>query len=215
MAGDIVFSGGDRFGGGATFGPNVHFGPGTVFDGTEVFSKVPSLRRRAPLQSAMTNQPADSGASWTRSPSASEKARRGFRLHARMRIGFTFGLDRTWSRRTHRHSCKKPGARAPLIHGPAVRACQLCGKQCQSSAGCAPETGSVAGYRMRPASGESCDVSLLLGVCELAAVVSGITSREGGASSGLRSAAFSRWSLLAVRSHFSARALLTAKESAN
>ena len=102
-------------------------------------------------------------------------------------------------------------------HPCACHACQRCKKPCQSPAGCAPETGSVAGYRMRPASGESCGVSLLLllGVCELAAVGSGIPSREGGASSGLRRAASSLWSLLAVRSHSSARASLAANESAH
>ncbi len=70
---------------------------------------------------------------------------------------------------------------------------------------------------MRPASGEGCDVLLLvlLRGCELAAVGSSISAREGGASSRLRRAAFSRSRLLAVRSHSSARALLTAKEFAN
>ena len=109
---------------------------------------------------------------------------------------------------------QKPGTRAPLMYAPAVGACHLCEKPCQSPAGCAPETGSVAGYRMRPASGESCAV-LLLRVCELAAVGPGISSRAGGASSGLRRTAVSLWSLLAVRSHFSARASLAANESAH
>ena len=118
---------------------------------------------------------------------------------------------------------QKPGTRAPLMHAPAVRARQLCEKPWQSPAGCAPEIGSVAGYRMPPASGESCGVSLLLLLrgCELAAVSSGISSREGGASSGLRRAAISRWSSFAVRSdsssspaRASARASLAAKESA-
>ena len=67
---------------------------------------------------------------------------------------------------------------------------------------------------MRPASVESCAVLLLLlRGRELAAVGSGISSRAGGASSGLRRAASSLWSLLAVRSHSSARASLAAKES--
>ena len=80
---------------------------------------------------------------------------------------------------------------------------------------------------MRPALAESCAVWLLLLLlllrgCELAAVGAGISAREGGASSRLRRAAFSSWSLLAVRSHSSsfpvrasARALLAAEESAH
>ena len=110
---------------------------------------------------------------------------------------------------------QKPGTRAPLMYAPAVGACHLCEKPCQSPAGCAPETGSVAGYRMEPASGESCDVLLLLlRGCELVAVDSGISSREDGASSGLRRAEISSCRLLAVRSHSSAPASLAAKESA-
>lgn len=69
---------------------------------------------------------------------------------------------------------------------------------------------------MKPASGESCDVLLLLlRGCELAAVDSGISSREDDPSSGLWRGKISSCSLLAVRSHSSARASLAAKESAH
>ncbi len=118
-------------------------------------------------------------------------------------------------------------APAKARHSGPTHACarQLSEEACQSPEGCAPVTGSVAGYGFRPASGESCAVWLLLLLlcgCELAAVGAGISAGEGGASSRLRRAAFSSWRLLAVRSHSSsfparasARASLAAKESAH
>jgi hypothetical protein len=72
---------------------------------------------------------------------------------------------------------------------------------------------------MRPESGESFDVwSLLLSGWELPAVDSGMSSGEGGASSRLRRAVFSRRRLLAVRSNsssFPARASARASLAAN
>ncbi len=146
---------------------------------------------------------------WTRDTNASEASPicvPSSSVHADLG---TCGLDRTRWRRTHRRSCKSPA----LMYAPA---CQRCEKPCQSPAGCAPETGSVAGYRMEPASGESCDVLLLLlRISEPAAVGLGISLREGGASSRLRRAAFSSCRLLAMRSQSSACASLPAKESAH
>jgi hypothetical protein len=122
---------------------------------------------------------------------------------------------------------QEPGIRNPPNTAPAMREMNATSAMSptQWPAGCAPKTGSVAGYGMRPASAESCAVWLLLLLlcgCELAAVGAGISAGEGGASSRLRRAAFSSWRLLAVRSHSSsfparasARASLAAKESAH
>ena len=121
---------------------------------------------------------------------------------------------------------QKPGTRNPPNNAPAMHECNSAMSPTQWPAGCAPNTGSVAGYGMRPALAESCAVWLLLLLllrgCELAAVGAGISAREGGASSRLRRAAFSRWRLLAVRSNSSslparasARASLAAEESAH
>ena len=83
---------------------------------------------------------------------------------------------------------QKPGTRA------LDSACMPTLREPMRVEGCAPETGSVAGYALRPWSGGSCAVwlLLLLRVCELAAVGSGISSREGAASNRLRRATFSR-----------------------
>ncbi len=120
---------------------------------------------------------------------------------------------------------QQPGIRNPPNNAPAIHEMNatLARSPSQWPAGCAPKTGSVAGYGMRPALAESCAVwLLLLRVCELAAVGSGSSSEKGGASSRLRRAAFANWSLLAVRSNSSsfparasARASLAAEESAH
>ena len=120
---------------------------------------------------------------------------------------------------------QKPGIRNTPNNAPARREMSATSARSPSQwpAGCAPKTGSVAGYGTRPALAESCAVwPLLLRDCELAAVGSGISAGEGGASSRLQRAAFSCWRLLAVRSNSSsfparasARASLAAEESAH
>ena len=114
---------------------------------------------------------------------------------------------------------QKPGIRNPLNNAPAIREMNATSAMSptQWPAGCAPKTGSVAGYGMRPALAESCAVWLLLLLrgCELAAVGAGISAGEGEASSRMRRAAFSSWSLLAVRSNSSSLPARAAEESAH
>ena len=137
----------------------------------------------------------------------------------------TFGPDSTRRSSAQRCSCKSPAFVTHPIMRPPCNKNTSATSPTQWPAGCAPKTASVAGYGMRPALAESCAVWLLLLLlrgCELAAVGAGISAREGGASSRLRRAAFSRWRLLAVRSNSSslparasARASLAAEESAH
>ena len=77
---------------------------------------------------------------------------------------------------------QKPGIRNALNNAPAIREMNATSAMSptQWPAGCAPKTGSVAGYGMRPALAESCAVWLLLLLlrgCELAAVGAGISAR--------------------------------------
>ncbi len=153
------------------------------------------------------------------------EGRRVTRTHARVRIGAPSaptacsGAPRSDAAAKARHS-EPPSNNAPAMREMNATTAM---SPTQWPAGCAPKTGSVAGYGMRPASAESCAVwLLLLRGCELAAVGAGISAGEGGSSSRLRRAAFSSWRLLAVRSNSSsfparasARASLAAKESAH
>ncbi len=121
---------------------------------------------------------------------------------------------------------QKPGICNAPNNAPAMRAMNATSAMSptQRPPGCAPKTGSVAGYGTRPALAESCAAWLLLLLrgCELAAVGSGISAGEGGVSSRLRRTAFSSWRLLAVRfnssslpARASALAPLAAEESAH
>ena len=114
-------------------------------------------------------------------------------------VGVLHAVPQLQTPGTRRHSENAP----PCVHATSA------GSPCQWSDSCAPKTGGVDGCVLRSASEGSCAVwLLLLRVCELAAVGSGISSGESTALSRLRRAVFSR-------SDSTSRASLAAKESAN